>query len=155
MKITYTEFAPNPALRGTTTHLPGHIAQNLIAQGVAIHVPYKNFAEFMTTEHAQGSHPSNSNVEQVQGIVWSCSTLHDGRPVIWRKRTNETSRFEDEALAAHHGAPESVLKQFRDFVTVLAGGHSAQAAVEKARREQYAREQADKTARAGVIWSRA
>jgi hypothetical protein len=155
VKITYTEFAPNPALRGTTTHLPGHIAQNLIAQGVAVHVPYKTFAEFMTAEHAQGSHPSNSNVPQVQGVEWSCSTLHDGRPVIWRKRTNETSRFEDEALAAHHGAPESVLKQFRDFVALLAGSLSALATVEKARREQYAREQDENTARHGVLWSRA
>src|ERR1039458_7606455 len=39
MKITYTQFVADPALRGTTTNLPAHIAQVLIASGQATEVP--------------------------------------------------------------------------------------------------------------------
>jgi hypothetical protein len=39
MKVRYTEFCLNPALRGTTTHLPQHRAIALIDQGAAVEVP--------------------------------------------------------------------------------------------------------------------
>jgi hypothetical protein len=39
MKIQYTQFALNPALRGTTTNLPAHRAQVLIDSGAAVEVP--------------------------------------------------------------------------------------------------------------------
>jgi len=39
MKIKYTQFALNPALRGTTAHLPLHRALALIDSGAAIEVP--------------------------------------------------------------------------------------------------------------------
>ena len=39
MKIKYTEYALNPALRNTTTHLPAHRAQALIDSGAAVEVP--------------------------------------------------------------------------------------------------------------------
>jgi hypothetical protein len=45
MKIQYTQFALNPALRGTTTNLPQHRAQALIDSGAAVEVPYKNYQE--------------------------------------------------------------------------------------------------------------
>jgi len=143
---------------GQTDHAPNSQEIQLLAKaGIIEIIPYKNFVEFMSAEHAQGSHPSNSNVPQVQAgaVEWSCSTLHDGRPVIWRKRGNETARFESEAQAAHHGAPESELKKFRDFVALLAGAGSAQATLERAKREQLLRQEEDKVGRAGVLWSRA
>lgn len=40
MKITYTQHVSDPALRGTTTHLPAHIAQVLVATGQATAVPF-------------------------------------------------------------------------------------------------------------------
>ena len=39
MKLRYTEFCLNPALRNTTTHLPQHRAQALIDSGAAVEVP--------------------------------------------------------------------------------------------------------------------
>ena len=39
MKIQYTQFALNPALRGTTAHLPLHRALALIDVGAAVEVP--------------------------------------------------------------------------------------------------------------------
>jgi len=39
MKIQYTQFALNPALRGTTTDLPQHRAQALIDSGAAVEIP--------------------------------------------------------------------------------------------------------------------
>jgi len=39
MKIQYTQFCLNPALRGTTAHLPQHRAVALIDSGAAIEVP--------------------------------------------------------------------------------------------------------------------
>jgi hypothetical protein len=39
MKITYTQYVPDPSLRGTTTNLPAHIAQVLIASGQAVEIP--------------------------------------------------------------------------------------------------------------------
>lgn len=39
MRIQYTEFVANPALRNTTTNLPAHVAQVLIAQGSAVALP--------------------------------------------------------------------------------------------------------------------
>jgi hypothetical protein len=39
MKIRYTEYALNPSLRNTITHLPAHRAQALIDSGAAVEVP--------------------------------------------------------------------------------------------------------------------
>lgn len=57
MKIQYTQFAPNPSLRGTITNLPAHVAQVLIAQGVAVHVPYKDFRERLAAEFSPLAKP--------------------------------------------------------------------------------------------------
>lgn len=120
MKIQYTEFAPNPALRNTITHLPPHIAQNLIAQGVAVHVPYKNYVERLSEEFREGSSSYNVNPPQVSGVEWSCAELPTtGRPVIYRKSGYETARIEDEQQAIQYGCPEHVLKQFREVMGVV------------------------------------
>jgi hypothetical protein len=39
MRIQYTEFVANPALRNTIANLPAHVAQVLIAQGSAVALP--------------------------------------------------------------------------------------------------------------------
>ena len=139
MKIQYTEFAPNPALRGTTTHLPGHVAQNLIAQGVAIFIPYKHYSEFLSAEHRTGSDPSNANPTQVTGVEWSCSTLpHDiGRVVIWRKQGGEITRTEKEEQAIQMGVPQEVLTRFRELKLAAQGGinYNEVAHAEQAKRD--------------------
>jgi hypothetical protein len=51
VKIRYTEFVPNPALRNTETNLPAHVAQVLIAQGSAVAVPFKTYADFLSSKN--------------------------------------------------------------------------------------------------------
>jgi hypothetical protein len=154
MKIQYTQFAPNPALRGTTTHLPPHIAQNLIAQGVAVHVPYKNFVEFMNANHRSGSDPSNSNPPSpVSGVEWSCVRLTD-RAVIFRKSGFETTRIETVAVAIQAGCPESVCRQFTAMEDVIKGIASC---AETTVQEQYradARKQSDSAGVMKLIFGR-
>jgi hypothetical protein len=139
MQIKYTEFAPNPALRNTITHLPPHIAQNLIAQGVAIGIPYKHYSEFLSAEHRTGSDPSNVNPTQISGVEWSCSVLpHDiGRVVIWRKSGGEVARTENEAQAIQMGVPPSVLTRFRELKLAAQGGinYNEVAHAEQAKRD--------------------
>jgi hypothetical protein len=61
MRIRYTEFALNPALRGTITHLPQHRAQALIDSGAAVELPYKNYVERLNDEQAQrAADPKNA-----------------------------------------------------------------------------------------------
>lgn len=36
MKVTYTNYVPDPALRGKTVHLQAHVAQVVIALGCAV-----------------------------------------------------------------------------------------------------------------------
>jgi hypothetical protein len=51
MKVRYTEFCPDPKLRNTETHLQNHVAAVLIAQGVAVAVPFKTFADFLSSKN--------------------------------------------------------------------------------------------------------
>jgi len=83
MRIQYTEFVANPALRGTTTNLPAHIAQVLIAQGSAIALPRapRGSAEWLAErleESASFNPPAPAPV-----VTWTIGGGNDaGRPAI-------------------------------------------------------------------------
>jgi hypothetical protein len=147
VKIRYTAASPKA---GIEEHLNNQTAATLIAAGFAVHVPYKSFVEFMNAEHRQGSDSNNVNPPQVQGVQWSCSTKTNGRPIIFRKSGGETARIEDEQQAIQYGAPESVLKQFRELVAVQ-GVNAAEAA----RPEQVKREAEEKLGTWQAIYRRA
>jgi hypothetical protein len=153
MKVKYTEYAPDPKLRNTITHLPPHVAQNLIAQGVCVHVPYKNFVEFMSAEHREGNDPNNVNPPQAKGVEWSCTRLFD-RPVIFRKSGFETTRIETLEVAIQCGCPESVLRQFRAFEDVLTGIAACEETVVQEQYRAAARASADRVGVLKQIFSR-
>lgn len=50
MRIRYTDFCLNPALRNTTTNLPQHRAIALIDSGAAVEVPFSDFRERLASE---------------------------------------------------------------------------------------------------------
>jgi hypothetical protein len=153
LRVKYTEFVPNPALRNTVTHLPPHIAQNLIAQGVAVHVPYKNYVEFLSEEHREGSSSFNVNPPQVVGVVWECcAAARSGTPTIFRRQGGETARMTDEAQAIQYGCPESTLKMYRALLAEKNGGVNV---AEVAKAEQAKQVAEEKTATWKTIWSRA
>ena len=63
MKIRYNEYVANPALRHTETNLPAHVAQSLIAQGVAAHVPYTSVKDRIESEAALLPKPAAPVIE--------------------------------------------------------------------------------------------
>jgi hypothetical protein len=149
MKIEYTQFAPDPALRGKTVHLPSSIAQPLIASGVAKHVPYKDFRERLAEEGASGNDPSNVVVNFYKDPEWGVVQLVR-KLVIIKKHGYETYRFESEEQAAAYGCPASVLKNYRD-IKALPGPDQAGAVLAQAKQEQTLREQRENTAKYRVL----
>jgi hypothetical protein len=155
VRIKWLQHPTDPSLNETEQTLNSHsAAETFFAAKQAVISPYRGYVDFLSSTAREGSHSSNSNPPQVQGVEWSCSALRDGRPVIWRKSGFETARIETEQTAIQYGAPESVLKEFLRLQAVLTGAESARAAIERAKREQYAREEQEKVGRAGVMWSR-
>jgi hypothetical protein len=156
MKIEYTEFIPDPALRGKTTHLPAHIAQVLIATGQAKEkkLPPRSaqgWAEARVAESkelSQGPSQYDTVVEFHKDPQWSVVAAPiSGRPTIHRKWGYETARFVGanavEQARANH-CPESVLKQYDD---VLNAKDSSAQQIAEAKIEQQNREIAEKTTR--------
>jgi hypothetical protein len=76
MKITYTQFVPDPALRGTTTNLPAHIAQVLIASGQAsaFPMPVRGSKEWLKARLEQSASANAPDVHDVSptvaGVEW-------------------------------------------------------------------------------------
>jgi hypothetical protein len=116
MKITYTEFAADPALRGTTTNLPAHIAQVLIAQGVAksCPMPPRGSAGWLAARKEQSAlataaDPGDTVVHM--GLEWGIQ--HNlGKPAII-KRLNSENYFYDVPPPE---CPRSIAIQFYDII---------------------------------------
>lgn len=150
MKIRYTAASPKA---GIEEHLNNQTAATLIAAGFAVHVPYKNFVEFMNAEHREGRDPNNSNPPQVVGVVWECSAnARSGVPTIYRRQGGEVARMTDEAQAIQYGVPDSVLKTYRELT---ANGDAEAIALAAAKQEQIQRESADKTSQRIALWKNA
>jgi hypothetical protein len=120
MKITYTQFAADPALRGTTTNLPAHIAQVLIAQGVAEAVPdpRRGTNEYlqMRAEQSAAAVPSpyDTPAPFVQGVRWEVGQSHFGRPVIMRRSGSETWQADFNVIPPD--CPADIRKQYEGVV---------------------------------------
>lgn len=156
MKIEYTQFAPDPTLRGKTTHLPAHIASVLIAQGVAIEIKLPRYgqpgwaeARVALSRETQG--PPNAGdvcVEFHKDPLWSVVAAPiSGRPTIFRRWGYETARFVGEnaaELAKANHCPEPILKQYDALVNTK--DISAQQVAE-AQAAQQLRELEEKTTR--------
>jgi hypothetical protein len=163
MKIKYTEFAPNPALRNTITHQPPHIAQSLIAQGVAVHVPLPprgspGWAQARVEESLElsGGKPSQYDVvpPSAAGVEWTIGTLPiSAEPCILRRAGFETTWFKSLVWYDAKGkerddvrlkdCPLSIRKQFIDL---LAAKDPARFELQRERlvQEQYKADSATK-----------
>ncbi|HWY20026.1 MAG TPA: hypothetical protein VNX26_02335 [Candidatus Acidoferrum sp.] len=139
MKITYTQFVPDPALRGTTTNLPAHIAQVLIASGQASAVPMpvrgtKEWLKARLEQSAQAGPPDAHDVVPpfVVGVQWEAKQLPTGLVVILRKSGGEVTRFDD--LKECPACPKSVRKQFEELKAINVGADAQ--ALDAAKRQQ-------------------
>jgi hypothetical protein len=112
MRIRYTEFALNPALRGTITHLPQHRAQPLIDSGAAVELPYKNYVERLNDEQAQRAAEPKPKDAPVIGWIIRESTGNDPRVrfVVVKTTPHETTFYD----APPADAPESIKQKFKD-----------------------------------------
>lgn len=133
MRIKYTEFALNPALRGTISHLPQHRAQALIDSGAAVELPYKNYVERLHDEQAQrAAEPKNA-----PATGWSIreSTSNDPRVRFIVVETSPLGAITFyDAPPAH--APASVKQKFADALATDAAAFSSRAEfLEKQRHE--------------------
>lgn len=128
MKIQYTQFAPDPSLRGTIKNLPAHVAQVLIAQNVAVHVPYTSVKDRIESEASLLPKPKPIGVEW--GIMEGNLSEYS-RPAIIRRDANGTTYF----ASPTPDTPPAIAEQFRqltdgaepamiapDYAAVLAEG---------------------------------
>ena len=136
MKITYTEYVPDPKLRGTTAHLPAHIAQVLIASGQAKAVPYKDFREILADDDAVRA-AAAPPVTVEWGIRDKDRSVHS-QVLIIRKLGAELSFF----LAPPKDCPPSIVQQWKDMTKVDTSADRV--AFEKAKQEQQARQHDEK-----------
>lgn len=107
MKIIYTQFAADPALRGTTTHLPAHIAQVLVAQGVAREIKYANYIERL--QSLQDAMPPAKPPVVEWGVQDGLSQY--SRPTIIRRCGSDTAFF----AAPPADCPTAIVEQFRQL----------------------------------------
>jgi hypothetical protein len=124
MRIKYTEFALNPALRGTISHLPQHRAQALIDSGAAVELPYKNHVEYLNDYEAQriAALPKSAAPATGWGIRESTSNDQRMRFVVTETSPLGETTFYD-APPAH--APLSVKQKFADAVATDAAAFSS------------------------------
>jgi hypothetical protein len=156
MKIEYTQFIPDPALRGKTTHLPAHIAQVLIATGQAkeVKLPPRSApgwaeARVALSRETQGPPVAGDTVVEFhKDPQWSVVAAPiSGRPTFFRKWGYETARFVGVNAAEQAKAnycPEAILKQY-DHALNAKDTHGQQIA--EAKIEQQNREIEEKTTR--------
>jgi hypothetical protein len=148
MKVKYTQFVPDPSLRGTTTHLPAHIAQVLIASGQATAVPFPRrdgSPEWMAAIAEEDAARKPSHHDTVGGLApgvteWGCKALASGKAVIVRRVGGETNFLDSPPVEC----PISVQQQYFDLCAVSPEQNSI--TLEAARDAQAKQEFADKTA---------
>ena len=145
MRIKYNEFAPNPTLRNTIAHFPAHIAQNLIAQGIAVAVPYKNYGERLSEEFAQGSDPSNVNAfaPVAEWGVREAANSRFSKAVIIKRFRGEITYFEQPPS----DAPPDIVARFNVATRTI-----KRPDLEKARQEQHAQQEQEKAGFYGVLY---
>jgi hypothetical protein len=125
MKIKYTEFALNPQLRGTTTHLPAHRAQALIDSGAAVEVkmPPHGTPGWLEARAEQeqvriDSLPADRRETFPTVVTWQVYKLpFSGKLGVVRLYLTEKTIYEP-ALIYDRGRPDFKASQ-KNFVSVL------------------------------------
>ena len=126
MRITYTEFVPDPKLRGTTTNLPAHIAQVLIASGQAVDVLFKGYQDRLSSETPQVAVPPT-----VEWGVQPAATSSFQQDVVIKKDAFGALTYFAEPPA---DAPASIKKQWEDLKGIDVNASAR--ALEEARHNQ-------------------
>jgi hypothetical protein len=113
MRIQYSQFHPDPTLRGTINDkLPRSIAQGVVASGLATEIPYKNYFERLAAEGQSQTAGAVVNV-QVVGTEWGFSDAKHSQfkiPVVVKRFGSETIWYSTPPS----DCPASILKQFLD-----------------------------------------
>jgi hypothetical protein len=150
MKITYTQFVADPALRGTTTNLPAHIAQVLIAQGAAKAepMPARGSAGWLAARNEQAATATvpdaHDTVAGVAGVEWGIHVR--GVVVAVIKRVGSDTFFFD---APPVDCPLGIVQQFLDAANLSPEANAVAIAAAKKAQEEQARK--DKWAGQGVV----
>jgi hypothetical protein len=111
MKVRYSDFVSDPALRNTETHLPNHVAAVLIATGQATEIKPRTIAEFISQHAVAG--PNNTALEFVpEPGVWKVCEGLNGRWFQWKHQTS-TERTDSIDVARKNGCPEDVIERFQ------------------------------------------
>jgi hypothetical protein len=140
MKIQYTQFCLNPALRGTTTNLPAHRAIALIDAGAAVEVPLppRGSAGWLAARNEQAAilnPPADANVKwtvskgEINGRYFisgrcssgNCTTFNFDSPPDSLTFPGTRQHMELEHLEFHHSCgafatekvPAAICAQYR------------------------------------------
>ena len=136
MRITYTEFVPDPKLRGTTVNLPAHVCQVLIAQGSAVAVPYKSYQERLAAEAMPPAPPP----EISWGVQDTGASLFSVVCIV-KKVGNETFYLKEPPTDG--SCPPSIVakwKSLTDTPTETSASASAQRKLEQQEADRVAKE---------------
>lgn len=144
MKIIYTEFVADPSLRRTTTNLPAHVAQVLIAQGSAKAVPMPRHGskDWLAARNEQASLavPSPTDTPAgVTGVEWGIQNLRSGKVNIIKRVGSDTYFFDGPP----QDCPRSICQQ---FIGAAERSDVNSIAVAAAKQAQADRDRVDKTA---------
>jgi hypothetical protein len=129
MKIQYTQFALNPALRGTTAHLPLHRALVLIDVGAAVEVPLPARGTpgwHAAMQELEAERVKNIPSDQRQNLptvpTWSVRFLESARKYVVVMKQLTTEIMYGETMLMDRGRPDfkASAKQFA-FVLKQAG----------------------------------
>ncbi len=108
MKIRYNEYVANPELRNTIKNLPAHVAQVLIAQGVAAHVPYTSVKDRIESEASLLPKPKPLAVEWG---VQDANLSQYSRVTVIKRFGSETTFF----AAPPADCPPSIVARFKEL----------------------------------------
>lgn len=108
MRIQYTQFVADPALRGTVRDIENPTGRSLIAQGVATEIKPKTFVEFM-----QSNSPAAAPLTVEWGIRESDGSQFSKNMVIKKVGVNTTFYS-----APPDDAPKSIKKRFAELASI-------------------------------------
>jgi hypothetical protein len=94
MRIKYSQFHPDPSLRGTAVDLKPHIADQVIGSGLAVAFPYANYRERLAAETAAVV----AAAPPPQPVQWGirealCGDAYSPRFVITKTTATETLHY--------------------------------------------------------------
>jgi hypothetical protein len=141
MKITFTQYVPDPSLRGTTTNLPAHVAQVLIASGQATAAPRPPYGSTAWLEEKKADaaravpHPEDIDAT-VKNTEWGVREQLSNpiAKVVVIKRTGAETTFYAEPPS---DAPPSIVRRFQELTHSFVHPDAVTARRERLEREQF------------------